>query len=136
MTRDTQDIVLQEIFKISGVLGGINTKIINHDEVLDRIEGQTTRTNGRVTKLEDVTVTLTVMLSKQNGIYEQNLLGLKDLIITRGLEIDELKKKVSGDESQLKNTTVQGGIEIRKIVWGGVITTAVTLTTLILTKIL
>jgi len=118
MARDTQDIVLQEVFKISSVLGGINSIIESHDVILERIEGQTTRTNGRVTKLEDVTSDLATMMKKQD-----------EMLI-------ELKKKISGDDSELKKTAVQGGIEIRKIVWGGVITITVTLTTLILTKIL
>lgn len=83
-------------------------------QTLERVEGQTIKTNGRVTKLEDSNILiskahaqLTDIVSKQNGVYEQNLLNLNNVIKTRGTEIDQLKKK--------SDTETVGEIEIKKM---------------------
>ncbi len=103
-----------QIRNLATDVGKTHTDLALIKQTLERVEGQTVRTNGRVTKLEDMTnkltennLTLTAMFSKQNGIYEQNLLKIEERICTRGAEIDELKKKV--------NISSVGELDIKKI---------------------
>ena len=134
MSRESE--IYNILLTIKEEIGSLKSSNQAQTVKLERIEMQTTKTNGRVTKLEDVTVTLTTMVSKQNGIYEQNLLGLKDLIKTRGVEIDEIKKKVYGEDAEMEKISMTGKVEVKKIIWGGMIGIAGTLVTFLITKII
>ena len=134
MSRESE--IYNILLTIKEEIGSLKSSNQAQTVKLERIETQTTKTNGRVTKLEDVTVTLTTMVSKQNGIYEQNLLGLKDLIKTRGVEIDEIKKKVYGEDAEMEKISMTGKVEVKKIIWGGMIGIAGTLVTFLITKII
>lgn len=106
----------------------IHTNIALIKQTLDRVEGQTIKTNGRVTKLEDLTnkltennLTLTAMFSKQNGVYEQNLLNIENNIKARGCEIDELKKKVNVDsegELGILKINTENSWKLKLAIWG------------------
>jgi hypothetical protein len=121
MSKDMNDIFIKLIENLDVKMTNLTTDVAKtHTDLalikqtLERVEGQTIKTNGRVTKLEDSNILiskahaqLTDIVSKQNGIYEQNLLDLKNNITTRGTEINEIKK--------LMNTENIGEIEIKKI---------------------
>lgn len=124
------------LLTIKEEIGGLKSSNQAQTVKLERIETQTTKTNGRVTNLEDVTVILTTMFSKQNGIYEQNLLGIKDFTKTRGLEIDEIKKKIYGEDVEIQKINMTGRVEVKKIIWGGMIGIAGTLVTFLITKLI
>lgn len=121
MSKDMNDIFIKLIENLDNKMTNLATDVSKtHTDLalikqtLERVEGQTVKTNGRVTKLEDVTtkltegnLMLTALVSKQEGIYEQNLLEVKNLIGTRGIEIDELKKRY--------NVETVGELDIKKI---------------------
>lgn len=121
-----------DITKISIDLNGVKTTLLS-------VEEQTKKTNGRVTKLEDHDAILTNLLSKQNGVYEQNLLNIKNLIETRGSEIDEIKKKVYSKEvldtskTQLETVKITENSKVKIAVWSGVFTIIGSLITFLIT---
>lgn len=153
MSKDMDNIFIKLIENLDAKMTNLTTDISKThtdlaliQQTLTRVEGQTMKTNGRVTKLEDVTVKLsesniklTDVVSKQNGIYEQNLLDIKDKINTRGDELDEIKKKVYTQEvldtsnTQLETVKITENSKVKIAIWGGTFTVVGSLITFLIT---
>lgn len=146
MTKDPSENIYNILLDIREAIGALRSKSNEHDLKFDQLIAQTTKTNGRVTKLEDITVklnegnaTLTSMFSKQSGIYEQNQLELKKWRGDTCVEIDELKKKVYTKEvadisnTQLETVKITENSKVKVAVWGGIFTIVGSVATLLIT---
>jgi hypothetical protein len=115
MTNGTTDIyaillsIKEQIGNLNAVTQSQSLVLTTQSIMLNEIKEQTTKTNGRVNKLEDA-------------------------MVTRGELLNDIKKKVYGDEETADKNSVQGRLEIRKVIWGGLIGIVGTILTLILTK--
>ncbi len=148
MTKDPSENLYNILLDIREDIGVLKSKSHEHDLKFDQLIAQTTKTNGRVTKLEDITValnktseTLTAMFSKQNGVYEQNLKSIEDKFGDCPREIDELKKKVYTKEgadtsnTQLETVKITENSKVKVVIWGGVFTILGSVATLLITYI-
>lgn len=98
---------------------------------VDAIHTQTIKTNGRVTKLEDITVslsehskTLTALLSKQEGVYTQGLNALEDRLSKVEIndrQIDEFKKNISGESTEITKISTEYSGKIKLTIITGII---------------
>jgi len=113
----------QSIMVMSSSLSDIKVTQGQNSIKIENIEAQTMRTNGRVTKLEDLTAELSkanIMLantvSKQNGLYEQNIHRLESELGSK-LPLNKL-------DTEIEVVKVENKGKITLAIVGGVVSIA------------
>jgi hypothetical protein len=101
--------LVNHIMQIKEALGGVHARLDGQDRVLNSIESQTIKTNGRVTSLEKTCEMLAITTTQNSGLLKVVQDNIKSLQDSNGLserEINELKK-IKTDDVEIKKEKVK-----------------------------